>query len=464
MEKFLELRKKYDTFKFEKYSIVENENTIDITYYYEIIGLEKFIHKISIEKTNMGNSRKYKDYKKEYQNMAFSLGMIEIVNYLKITCSKNVIIECGSLDQYQKEWFKKIYYNGLGEFRYINNIKIDEKDLFEISSIKLNEQNKIKVSKENQYINEGNLIPIGGGKDSVVTAELLKGMHNKYIILNPRKATIECTKQIENGVENTVFVKRVLDKKILELNEKDFLNGHIPFSAILAFITYIVAFASGKKHIALSNESSANEPNIPGTKINHQYSKSFEFECDFIDYTEKYFQYNIEYFSFLRPLNELQITKIFSRQKKYFKVFRSCNVGSKTDIWCNNCPKCLFVYIMLNIYLESQEMLYIFNENLLEKRELLQTFLELSGKSENKPFECVGTIAEVNYAIKRGVKKIQELKTPNTEYGYKYPYLLEYYIRNFDENITENENKLVREYNSENNLTKEFEDILKKEI
>ena len=75
-----------------------------------------------------------------------------------------------------------------------------------------------------------------------------------------------------------------------------------------------------------SNESSANEPSVVGTDINHQYSKSFEFENDFRNYEKEFLKTNIEYFSLLRPLTELQIAMLFSKHKKYHDIFRSCNV------------------------------------------------------------------------------------------------------------------------------------------
>ena len=78
-------------------------------------------------------------------------------------------------------------------------------------------------------------------------------------------------------------------------------------------LTYLVAFLIGKKYVALSNEDSANESNIVGEKINHQYSKSLEFENDFRWFTKNYLTDKIEYFSLLRPLNELQIMKIFTK-------------------------------------------------------------------------------------------------------------------------------------------------------
>jgi hypothetical protein len=44
-------------------------------------------------------------------------------------------------------------------------------------------------------------------------------------------------------------------------------------------------------------------------------------------------------------------------------------------------------------------MIQIFSEDLLNKEELLPYFEELTGIAENKPFECVGTIDEVNKAV-----------------------------------------------------------------
>lgn len=110
---------------------------------------------------------------------------------------------------------------------------------------------------------------------------------------------------------------------MLELNEKGFLNGHTPFSAMLAFTSYFVAYLSGKKYIAVSNEQSSNESNIKGEKINHQYSKSFEFEEEFRWYINNYLEDHVQYFSMLRPLNELQIAKLFSNMKNIIKYLEA---------------------------------------------------------------------------------------------------------------------------------------------
>jgi hypothetical protein len=72
-----------------------------------------------------------------------------------------------------------------------------------------------------------------------------------------------------------------------------------------------MAYLTNRKYIVLSNEGSANEPTVIGTNINHQYSKTYEFECDFYQYTKKYFNIDIKYFSLLRPIKEIQIAYLF---------------------------------------------------------------------------------------------------------------------------------------------------------
>ena len=130
---------------------------------------------------------------------------------------------------------------------------------------------------------------------------------------------------------------------------------------------------------------------VKDDNINHQYSKTIEFENDFRNYAKKYLRTEIEYFSMLRPINELQIAMLFSKIEKFHKIFKSCNVGSKENVWkwCNNCPKCLFVYIILSPFLYKEKLINIFGEDLFKNEGLLKTFIELCGYGETKPFECV---------------------------------------------------------------------------
>jgi len=442
MNKFEDLRNKYKEFIYEKYEIKEREKEYEITFYFNIPNLTTFEPKIIIEKQHIINENINKEF---IDYLVFNIGLVELISYVKCTCSPNIIIKCGYLDNNQKNWFKKLYYNGLGEFLYRNNINISEQDLFNITTTQEKKEYKIN------YNGKGNLIPVGGGKDSNVTLELLKGEENTCFIINPKGANIECA---NISGYNTITIKRILDKKIIELNKEGFLNGHTPFSAIVAFTSFLCAYLSNKKYIVLSNEDSANQSTVLGTNINHQYSKTYEFENDFNEYTKKYFNIDIKYFSLLRPLTEFQIGMLFSKIEKYHKTFKSCNLGSKGETWewCSHCPKCLFVYTILSPFLYKEKLINIFGSDLFEDETLLETFQELLGYKETKPWECVGTYEEVRYAVSLLIKKLENKKLP---------YLLEYYKNNYPLFLEE---KFETKYNNQNNLEEHFEKIIKEAI
>jgi len=450
-EKYNEFRNKYENFYYNSYKIYEDHDEIVLEFEYEVPGLVKYNPKSSILKKNFI----FKDINTDYvKNMVFNIGLVELISYWKATCSKNVYINCGNIDNEQINWWKKLYFNGLSELFYRNNIKTDIDSFMNIiPNSEIEEFNYDNIDEEyNGYI-----VPIGGGKDSVVTLETLKiDKNNDYaLIINPKPVTLECARLAGLSNDNIIEIKRTIDSNLIDLNSKGFINGHTPFSSMLAFYSYLTSYLLGKKYIALSNENSANESNIIGEKINHQYSKSFEFECDFEYYSNKYLKAPVKYFSFLRPLNELQIAKIFSRKEKYHSVFKSCNVGSKGKewYWCNECAKCLFAFIILSPYLYKEKLVNIFKEDLFEKESLLQTFIELTGNALVKPFDCVGTFEEVNFAVSKTIENLGDIELP---------YLLKYYKDNYG--LVDTSNDITKRYNEENNLTKEQDEMLRKEV
>ena len=434
MNKFDSLREKYEKIIYDKYEIIDSESII-IKYTFTIPGLVTFEPTLEIAKNCLNNENINQIL---LNDIVFKLGLIELISYYKCACPKVIEIKCGYLDSFEQSWFKKLFFNGLGEFFYKNNISITEEDLFEFII------NGEKAIIENiDYNGSGNLIPIGGGKDSLVTLELLKDYDNKCFIINPKDTHLNCIN------EEYYIIKRTIDQQLIDLNNKGFLNGHTPFSAIVAFSSYLIAYLSNRKNIILSNEGSANEPTIIGTNINHQYSKTYEFEKDFYEYTKRYFKIDIKYFSLLRPIKEIQIAKLFSKMNKYHKLFRSCNVGSKKDPWewCCNCPKCLFIFIILRAFLSKEKMESIFGENLLDNKNLEESFLELIGEADTKPFECIGTIEEVHYAMNRIITNDNSYLS--TLYKQKY-------FKKTDIDLSK--------FYYENNVTKEYLEILKEAI
>lgn len=445
MDKYLELSSKYDTFIYDSYRIYEEDNKLKISYHYIIQNLEDFNTTLEIDKKDIKN--------KQIDNnllsyLAFHIGMVELLSYYKAVCSKNIIVNCGYLSKAQIDWFKKLYYNGLGEFFYVNNIKVDSRFV----NIKTSQK---KLTFSNNYNGFGNLITIGGGKDSIVACEILRSLYeeNTCFSLNPKSAHMASIKSLGYEEKKIIVHKTYIDKKLIELNKKGFLNGHTPFSSLLAFISYLTAYLTGRKYIVLSNEASANESTVLGTNINHQYSKTYEFECDFNSYTKKYFNIDIKYFSLLRCLTELQIAFLFSKYKKYHLVFKSCNVGSKSVpwTWCCKCAKCLFVYIILSPFLYKDDLVKIFKTDLYEDKSLLNTFIELIGYSDKKPFECVGTYNEARYAISLTIRSLNG----------KLPFLLEYYKNHYPLYFNDH---IIDDINEKNNIDDKFMKIVKEEL
>lgn len=132
MQDFNFLRKTYKEFIYNDYKIFEEENNIIIKYYFEIPNLTKFEPTIKIMKKDIKFNPINTDFIK---NIVFNIGMVELISYWKSVCPPKVIINCGYLNEEQIKWFKKLYYYGLGEYRYINNIDVTMEDMLHIECL-----------------------------------------------------------------------------------------------------------------------------------------------------------------------------------------------------------------------------------------------------------------------------------------------------------------------------------------
>jgi hypothetical protein len=243
-----------------------------------------------------------------------------------------------------------------------------------------------------------------------------------------------------------LVVERKLAPELFDLNAQGALNGHIPITAYLSILAVTVAELYGFDAVVMSNERSANEGNVEylGETINHQWSKSLEFERMLRDYLRGIGS-PVEYFSLLRPLSELAITKIFASMPQYFASTTSCNANWKLTArpvpgtgtlssdhinkqhtspspsgeglgvrgnppgrgargegqtrWCRRCPKCAFAFALFAAFLPKDQLLSIFGGNLFEAKTLLGTYRQILGIEGFKPFECVGTPEETKAAF-----------------------------------------------------------------
>ncbi len=450
-EKYIQLREEFPFLEYVGYEANIDATGLHVKYELNLAGKYTFRPGFSIPKKKFFRNFPTTEslHSPLYQNLLFHIGLIELISYWKSACPPQVIIKGQKLDAKQVSWWKNVYFQGLGEFFYTNQIETSMEEFMNISS------SGETMQTQSVNLDEVVIVPVGGGKDSVVTLELLKkSEHIRPFIMNPRGATLECVRVAGFEKDGFIEVNRRLDPLLLELNAEGFLNGHTPFSALLAFYSLLISAISGHRSIALSNESSANEPTVTGTDVNHQYSKSFAFESDFRNYVKAYISADFNYFSFLRPLNELRIAQLFAEQVKYYPVFKSCNAGSKTDVWCCNCPKCLFAFTILSPFIPMIEMVHIFGKNLFELPQMLGYLKELTGIDEVKPFECVGTIDEVNAALHMFITNQKHQKLP---------LLIDYYTNtsNFTKINVRLADKILNEFNSDHFLEPKFLEIIK---
>jgi UDP-N-acetyl-alpha-D-muramoyl-L-alanyl-L-glutamate epimerase len=304
-------------------------------------------------------------------------------------------------------FWMKVYQRGFGEFFYRN--KIDFRGLINFPISEASENGAPAVMTNQSPLSEGALVPIGGGKDSLVTAEILKDGEVDFELFSLRdaKPIAETARVVDKP---RIVVDRQIDPLLFKLNEEGAWNGHTPITAYISFLLVVAAVLYGKKFIPMSLEKSANSGQLifHGMDVNHQYSKSEEFEGDFRSYVGKYIHPEIEFFSFLRGFDELKIAKIFARLTafdEYSNVFTSCNTNFKIyeekgdHLWCCKCPKCAFVFLILAPFVKKERMLKIFGKDLLNTPELEELFEEILGLERFKPFECVGTKEESRVAL-----------------------------------------------------------------
>lgn len=321
------------------------------------------------------------------------------VSYYKAYVPRDLKCTAFALDKDTAAFVEKVYRHGLGEFAYRNKLDLSDKIHFFAETVTPMQAKPLKLPHRL-------LVPAGGGKDSIVSIELLKQAGENVTIYAQGRSAYGLAAPIEATIKvaglPAIKVERALSENLTALNKSGAFNGHVPITAILSSIAIACAILHGYDTIVMSNEHSASAPNlkIGALEINHQYSKSFGFEKDFTKFVTDHISPNLTYFSLLRPLTEAAIARRFAKLEKYHGIFRSCNSSFRQDIdghfkdWCCNCPKCRFVFLALAPFIEKQHLIGIFGKNLLDDPAQSEGFAELCGLAASKPFECVGEIEE----------------------------------------------------------------------
>ncbi|MFA7276988.1 MAG: hypothetical protein WC043_09330 [Pseudobdellovibrionaceae bacterium] len=321
------------------------------------------------------------------------------VSYYKAYIPPRLVSPTVPLDRVTADFVRTIYYHGLGEFALVNQLDLSDKLTFVV------DETAAALPSERVNLLTHALVPVGGGKDSIVTIETLKRAAQPMTLfsLSPTSGPVQpIADTISRSHLPAVNVARRLAPELKAVNDAGAYNGHVPITAILSCAALVTALITGCNAVVLSNEHSADSPNTVhhGMDVNHQYSKSSAFEKDLAHYVREHLTPDLTYFSLLRPLTETAIAARFAKMTTYHTVFRSCNANFRHDPsvrgsgWCGVCPKCHFVFLALAPFLGQEKMVAIFGRNLLNDSTQLGGFEELCGLKAFKPLECVGTTEE----------------------------------------------------------------------
>lgn len=378
-----------------------NWETGTLQFYYEVIQGSKHIP--FMERWQLGSIFETSHIPPSVLDASLqALHLILGASYYKAYCPPSIQINNYSLSYGQAEMWNTIYTKGLGEFFYKNNI--DYRGLLQFPFAE-----NIEIAEPSRMnFDERALVLHGGGKDSIVSTEIVReaGVDFDLFCLNPKDIQMDVARRMN---KNVLTISRKLDPKLLDLNVSGGVyNGHVPISTVYTFAAVLQAIIGNYRYIVISSERSSNYGNVTylGEVINHQWSKSSEAEKLLANYITTYITPDLAYFSMLRPWYEIKVTEKFSKLSNYFDVFSSSNHNFKLDAsgeihrWEYDSPKTVFVYTMLTAFLSKDEMLRIFGDNLYDMTSLMPHFKQLLGLESIKPFECVGTPEEMMVAMK----------------------------------------------------------------
>jgi hypothetical protein len=330
------------------------------------------------------------------RSIAIMLGAVVGLSYYKVAAPSRYVIALEGMTQAGVDYLQVALREGLAEYAYRNEFPglLSPEIVLEAP---LAEQWPV-----DQHLTPSGdpLVPIGGGKDSVVTVELLAAarMHPVQFAVNPNKIMYRVGRIKGHPV---LAASRSLDPHLLELNAVGALNGHVPVTAMNSLIALVQARIIGLGPVVMSLEASASEATLvwDGHDVNHQWSKSEQAEELLQDMLGPQAGLSAgAYFSLLRPYSEVQIARYFAALPEYHPVITSCNRAFRQGVedarWCGDCDKCRFIFLILSPFIPATSLTRMFADNLLDNQTQVEGYRALLGLHEHRPFECVGEQAE----------------------------------------------------------------------
>jgi len=320
------------------------------------------------------------------------------ISYWKTACPSTIQFDGHRPDDWQAAWLAQLYREGLAEFAWRNELAQERWALFPAGGS--------PASAGRCALPRRALVPMGGGKDSLVALERVRAVGEPLATVQVGRA--ELIRQVAEVANTSHFVvERHVDPRLAELNRLGAWNGHVPITAINAAVLVVLAVVHGFDRVVFANERSADEATLHdefGRPVNHQFSKSLAFERMLGEWLARYVTPDLAVFSMLRRDRELSVCREFAGLDRYHDVFSSCNRnfhldGARTDRWCGSCPKCHFVFLALAPFMTPEALVGIFGANLLDDESQLEGFRALLALAGARPFECVGEADEARAAL-----------------------------------------------------------------
>lgn len=321
------------------------------------------------------------------------------VSYYKAGVPPRIACEGRLPDAATAELLDLVYTEGLAEFAHENGLDLRGRVRFPRRDERVRDAPALGLARRA-------LVPVGGGKDSIVTLEALRAADEPVLAAWVGASPLIAEVVARSGLP-PLRIERTLSPLLFEMNRAGAWNGHIPVTAINSAILVAAALLADADEVVFSNERSASAPTrqAEGHAVNHQWSKGWDFERRFGELVERRVAADLRYYSLLRPLSELAVTRRFARHEGYDDVFSSCNrnfriLGERPGArWCGQCPKCHFVFLALAPFVPKLRLVGIFGRNLLDDPAQAAGFDALIEWHAAKPFECVGEAAESRAAF-----------------------------------------------------------------
>jgi len=319
------------------------------------------------------------------------------VSYYKAAIPEHLVCETGAPPLATARLLSALYSEGLGEFAVVNGLERLPRPQFPRGIEAAPAPARVRLERI--------LVPVGGGKDSVVAIEIARASGLETALFSVGDATpIHETASVA-GLPRHI-VTRTIDPLLLELNVQGALNGHVPVTAIVSCVALLTAATQGYDAVLLANERSASAGSVvfDGIEVNHQFSKSRRAEMLMADAVAE-IEGAPQIFSILRPASELSIAQAFAKLEQYHSAFTSCNrvfgldPEQRLGSWCCDCDKCRFVFLVLSPFMTPEQLTGIFGKDLLDDPAQYDGFALLTASGGEKPFECVGEVEECLAAI-----------------------------------------------------------------